>query len=100
MLEKSAYVPQPIDARNVELAPEILELAERLAENAHDVWAVGRLRDGWRYGPTRNDERKEHPDLVPYSELTESEKEYDRRTALETLKAIVALGFVITPPRK
>ncbi len=100
MLEKSAYAPQPIDARNVELAPEILELAERLAENAHDVWAVGRLRDGWRYGPTRNDERKEHPDLVPYSELTESEKEYDRRTALETLKAIVALGFVITPPRK
>ena len=100
MTEKKAYVPKPIDAQNVELAPEILELAERLAENAHDVWAVGRIRDGWRYGPTRNDERKEHPDLVAYSELSEEEKEYDRRTALETLKAIVALGFVVTPPKK
>lgn len=100
MTEKTSYVPQPIDARNVELAPEILELAERLAENAHDVWALGRVREGWRYGPTRNDERKEHPDLVPYSELSESEKEYDRKTALETLKAIVALGFVVTPPQE
>lgn len=100
MIEKSVYIPRPIDAQNIELAPEILELAERLAENAHDVWAAGRLRDGWRYGPTRNDERKEHPDLVPYAELSEAEKEYDRRTALETLKAIVALGFVVTPPRK
>ena len=100
MTEKSVYVPQPIDAQNVELAPEILALAERLAENTHDVWAVGRIRDGWRYGPTRNDERKEHPDLVPYAQLSETEKEYDRQTALQTLKAIVALGFVVTPPKK
>lgn len=100
MTEKSVYVPQPIDAQKVELAPEILALAERLAENAHDVWALGRLRDGWRYGPTRNDERKEHPDLVPYAELSETEKEYDRQTALQTLKAIVALGFIVSPPQK
>lgn len=100
MSEKSVYVPRPIETQNVELAPEILALAERLAENAHDVWALGRLRDGWRYGSTRNDDRKEHPDLVAYSELSEAEKEYDRRTALETLKAIVALGFDVTPPQK
>ncbi len=46
----------------------------------------------------RNDEAKKHPCLVPYAELPESEKEYDRRMAEETIKAIVTLGYRILPP--
>jgi ryanodine receptor 2 len=79
----------------VKLSDDIVELTELLAKNAHDIWARQRMADGWRYGPERNDARKEHPSLLPYEELTESEKVYDRNAALETLKAIIALGYRI-----
>lgn len=92
------YTPQPIDTKTVELSPELNELTERLAENVHDVWAQGRIKDGWSYGPIRNDANKTTPCLVPYNELPDSEKEYDRQTAQNTLKAILALGFQILPP--
>jgi ryanodine receptor 2 len=90
------YDPKPIDTSNIVLPDEVVEVAERLAENAHEIWAVQRMNDGWTYGSTRNDDRKEHPCLVPYNELPESEKEYDRQMASETLKAIIALGYRIT----
>ena len=92
------YTPRPIDTSNVELPPEVRELAERLAEHVHDLWALQRMADGWRYGPRRDDARKEHPGLVPYAELSEAEKEYDRITALKTLAAIIALGYRIEKP--
>lgn len=91
------YRPAPIDTSGIELSADVLELAERLAEHVHDVWASERLADGWRYGPRRDDAKKEHPSLVPYAELPESEKKYDRNTAIGTLKAIVALGYEIRP---
>ena len=87
------YKPNPIDTSDVVLSAELLELTEKIAENVHDVWAVGRLEQGWTYGKERNDELKTTPCLVPYSELPESEKEYDRNTALETLKLIIKLGY-------
>lgn len=89
------YQPEPIDTAGVELSPEITALLERLAEHNHDVWAKQRIADGWQHGPARNDERKEHPCLVPYEELPESEKEFDRQTAREVLKAVLALGWRI-----
>lgn len=89
------YIPKPIDASGIELSPEVLELTERLAENAHDIWARQRLADGWTYGEQRDDARKEHSCLVPYNELPEAEKEYDRSVAMATLKAIVAMGYTI-----
>ena len=92
------YDPVPIDTSEVVLPPALIEAAERLARNAHDVWARGRLAEGWRWGPVRNDEAREHPLLIPYEELPESEKEYDRRAAQQTLKAVVALGFRIVEP--
>ena len=87
------YEPAPIDTTHIHLTEDIRELTELLARNTHNVWARQRLSDGWRYGPERHDRRKEHPSLVPYEELSDGEKEYDRQTALETLKAIIALGF-------
>jgi hypothetical protein len=89
------YQPNPIDTSRVELSPEIQQLTELLARNAHDVWARRRLDEGWRLGPRRDDARKEHPCLVPYEQLPESEKEYDRKTAMESVRAIVALGYRI-----
>jgi hypothetical protein len=89
------YKPQTIDTSHVELSSNINELVERLAENNHDHWALKRLEEGWRYGPKRNDSAKEHPDLVPYAELPESEKDYDRKTVIEALKAIIANGYDI-----
>ncbi|GAH17655.1 unnamed protein product, partial [marine sediment metagenome] len=93
-----SYKPQPIDTSKVELSDNILELTELLAKNAHDNWAKQRLTEGWCYGPQRDDTRKEHPCLVEYDELPETEKEYDRKSALETLKAIMALGYKIKVP--
>lgn len=92
------YQPKPIDTSRVDLPQDLVELRERLAENNHDHWALQRMSDGWRWGPQRDDEARTHPDLVPYADLSDSEKEYDRRTAMETLKAIVALGYAIQRP--
>lgn len=89
------YEPKPIDTSDVILSDDLLELTEKIAENVHDVWAVGRIEQGWTYGPERNDELKTTPCLVPYSKLPDSEKDYDRNTALETLKLIIKLGYKI-----
>ncbi len=90
------YEPKPIDTNEVVLSDEIIQLGEVLAANTHDVWAKGRVEEGWRYGDVRDDAKKETPCLVPYDELPENEKEYDRRTAMETLKLIIKLGYSIT----
>lgn len=92
------YTPAPIDTAAVLLPPELHALTERLAENAHDLWAAQRLAQGWTHGPQRDDAKKLHPCLVPYADLPESEKEYDRTAALGTLKAILQLGYSIRPP--
>lgn len=89
------YTPKPIDTSAVKLSDELLELTERLAENVHETWAQGRIKEGWTYGKERNDALKQTPCLVPYDELPESEKEYDRNTAVSTVKVILAMGFKI-----
>lgn len=92
------YVPRPINTGDVALPPELAPLTERLAENAHDLWAAQRLAQGWTYGPQRDDTAQRHPCLVPYDQLPEGEKEYDRIAALGTLKAMLKLGYTIQPP--
>ena len=94
-MKTDRYDPQPIDTSDVIVSDEIAALSEKLAENTHDVWARGRLDEGWTYGKTLDRDKKTHPLLVPYGELTESEKDYDRRTSLETLKVVQKLGFSI-----
>ena len=90
-----SYNPKPIGTSHITLPLELQQLTERLAENAHDLWAKQRLADGWTFGPQRDDRSKRHPCLVAYSDLPESEKRYDREAAMGTLKAIVALGYRI-----
>ena len=94
------YKPLPIDTNDVILTDDIMELSELIAKNTHEVWSAGRILEGWTYGEERNDATKHHPCLVPYEELPESEKEYDRNTSLQTLKLIVKLGYRIVKDEK
>ena len=90
-----SYRPAPIETSSVPLPLGLEALTERLAENAHDIWAAQRLADGWTFGPKRDDAAKKHPCLIPYAELPDSEKAYDRQAAMGTLKAMLALGYRI-----
>ena len=89
------YEPQPVNLEHIQLTDDLTELREAIAENAHDVWAAARMKEGWSYGPARDDVHKKHPDLIPYSSLPDSEKEYDRRMAMDTIKLVRKLGFDI-----
>ena len=93
--DRFIYEPSPIDLDDVELSEDLSELQEAIAENAHEIWAKNRRDQGWSYGPERNDQKKETPDMIPYCNLPESEKLYDREMAMQTLKLVKKLGFEI-----
>lgn len=95
MEKQDKYTPKPIDTSDIQLPEELNELAEQLAKDVHDVWAQARMEQGWTYGEKRDDQLRKHPCLVPYEELPESEKLYDRNTSQQTLKLIIKLGFRI-----
>lgn len=90
------YTPSPLNTTDMPLPESLANLTESMARNVHEVWASGRLKEGWKYGPTRNDEMRTHPCLVSYEDLPDSEREYDRQTAIQTLKLIMKLGYKIT----
>lgn len=92
---KKNYIPQPMDTSDVRLPEELEELVEQIAKNVHEVWAQSRFEQGWVYGEERSDALKQHPCLIPYEDLSEEEKAYDRDTALGTLKLVSKLGFKI-----
>ncbi|MBO6075040.1 MAG: Ryanodine receptor Ryr [Paludibacteraceae bacterium] len=87
------YEPQPLNLDDMVLTEDLLELQEAIAENAHEVWAAARKAEGWTYGAVRNDALKQHPDMLPYSALPDSEKEYDRLMAFNTIKLVKKLGW-------
>lgn len=92
---KLDYIPEPMDLSSVDLPESLIQLSERIAENVHEVWAKARMDEGWTYGEKRDDIHKKHPCLVSYDELPEEEKEYDRNTAMNTIKMVKKLGFRI-----
>ena len=89
------YTPTPVDTTNIQLPEELMALAEAISKNVHEVWAQNRIMEGWTYGPVRDDQKRKTPCLVPYDQLPEEEKAYDRNTAFGTLKFIVSQGFEI-----
>lgn len=93
---RKSYVPQPVNTSDIHLPEELNGLVEQMAKNVHDVWALNRMEQGWTYGKERSDALKHHPCLIPYEELPEEEKMYDRESALGTLRLICKLGFKIT----
>lgn len=94
------YIPHPIDTGDVQLSDKLLALAETLAENTHENWSAERMQQGWSYGPQRNDALRQTPCLLPYDELPESEKVFDRNTAMETIRLLIKLGWTLTPPQE
>lgn len=96
MKKKDTYMPKVVDVTDIQLPEELMPLVEKMAKNVHDVWAESRIKEGWTYGPFRDDNAKTNPCLVPYEELPDNERAYDRNTALGTLKLIIKLGFSIS----
>ena len=94
------YKPKPIDTTSVQLSKDLKLLLERLARNTHENWASHRICEGWTYGPNRDDTKQTNPCLIPYKELPENEKVIDRTSSLETLKAILKLGYQIHSPKR
>lgn len=94
-MKRKEYIPQPIDTTGVELPAELMELADVIARNVHEVWAQARIREGWTYSNKRDDDKRQTPCLVDYDELSDEEKAYDLNTAFETLRLITKLGFKI-----
>lgn len=94
-MSKSIETPPPADSSGIQLPEALNPLVEAMAKNVHEVWIRERISQGWTYGEQRDDVQKHHPCLVSYEELPEKEKEYDRNTAVETLKFILNLGFKI-----
>ena len=87
------YNPQPL---NVDLSTVPEQLVEKVARNVHDQWACERVRQGWVWGVSRDDDKKEHPGIVPYDMLTDDEREVDRVTVRTVISSLLALGVKIS----
>ena len=84
------------ELKNVKLPENLDNLIEKVAREVHETWAANRIKEGWKYGPERNDIKKETPCLVPYDDLPEIEKEYDRNTARTVVAKILEEGYKIS----
>lgn len=92
-----SYEPDMRFAERAKLPEELQSVLELAAARVHDVWAAGKIEDGWQWGEKLDEERKHHPCLVPYEELTEHDREYDRRTAAATIQCLVEMGLINLP---
>lgn len=92
---RNGYVPKPIDLSDVQVPQELMALSEQLALNTHEVWSAQRMSEGWQWGETMDQDAKTHPDLVPYDELPEGEKVYDRNTSMNAIRFILRMGYRI-----
>ena len=90
------YHPCVISTDNIPLPDDLDELIHAMAERKHDIWALNRIHEGWTYGKERNNDLKIHPDLVPFGQLPESEKECDLVESIDTIKFIYSMGYTIT----
>ncbi len=90
------YKPNPEDTTNVKLPKEIEDLTEMIAKNTHENWAKGKMEEGWVLGDEIDETLLTHPCLVEYEELSEKDKEYDRVTAMESIKFLIKKGYKIT----
>lgn len=89
------YNPHPIETDTIFLSPELTVLTEDISESVHDLWGRKRLDEGWVWGTERDEKHLTNPRLVPYSELTELEKDDDRCLVLETIRLILSKGYSI-----
>ncbi len=92
------YQPKPERFEHIKMPEEVQNVLEAAARNIHEVWAENKLKEDWRYGEALDYEKKTHPSLIPYEQLPERQKLYDRETAMYTIKFLLNTGFQITLP--
>ncbi|XP_028834345.1 ryanodine receptor 3 isoform X8 [Denticeps clupeoides] len=92
-LSQASFIPTPVDTSQIVLPPHLEKVRDRLAENIHELWGVNKIELGWSYGKRiRDDSKRQHPCLVDFSKLPETERNYNLQMSTETLKTLLALG--------
>uniref|UniRef100_H3CF57 Ryanodine receptor 3 n=1 Tax=Tetraodon nigroviridis TaxID=99883 RepID=H3CF57_TETNG len=91
-LSQSSFIPTPVDTSQVVLPPHLDDVRNKLAENIHELWGMNKIELGWTYGKIRDDNKRQHPCLVDFSKLPETERNYNLQMSSETLKTLLALG--------
>uniref|UniRef100_A0A8C3IPA6 Ryanodine receptor 3 n=1 Tax=Chrysemys picta bellii TaxID=8478 RepID=A0A8C3IPA6_CHRPI len=91
-LSQASFIPCPIDTTQIVLPLHLEKIRDKLAENIHELWGMNKIELGWTYGKIRDDNKRQHPCLVEFSKLPETEKNYNLQMSTETLKTLLALG--------
>ncbi|XP_065491147.1 ryanodine receptor 3 isoform X3 [Caloenas nicobarica] len=94
----NGYKPAPLDLSEVKLLPSQEFLVDKLAENAHNVWAKDRIKQGWTYGIQQDLKNKRNPRLVPYVLLDERTKKSNRDSLREAVRTFAGYGYNVEPP--
>ncbi|XP_075893569.1 ryanodine receptor 3 isoform X4 [Nelusetta ayraudi] len=91
-LSQASYIPIPVDTSQVVLPPHLDNVRDKLAENIHELWGMNKIELGWTFGKIRDDNKRQHPCLVDFAKLPETERNYNLQMSSETLKTLLALG--------
>ncbi|XP_029705793.1 ryanodine receptor 3 isoform X10 [Takifugu rubripes] len=91
-LSQSSFIPTPVDTSQVVLPTHLDNVRDKLAENIHELWGMNKIELGWTYGKIRDDNKRQHPCLVDFVKLPETERNYNLQMSSETLKTLLALG--------
>ncbi|XP_064847730.1 ryanodine receptor 3-like [Oncorhynchus masou masou] len=95
-LSQASFIPTPVDTSQIVQPPHLDNVRDRLAENIHELWGMNKIELGWSYGKIRDDNKRQHPCLVDFTKLPETEKNYNLQMSSETLKTLLALGCHVT----
>jgi len=62
------------------------------ASSQHDAWSADKFKDGWKFGPVKDAEKKEHPCLVPFEQLplTQQAKDTLFKSVVSALSPLVS----------
>ncbi|XP_032040815.1 ryanodine receptor 2 isoform X12 [Aythya fuligula] len=94
----SGYKPAPMDLSFIKLTPSQEAVVDKLAENAHNVWARDRIRQGWTYGIQQDVKNRRNPRLVPYALLDDRTKKSNKDSLREAVRTLLGYGYNLEAP--
>uniref|UniRef100_F7EDI7 Ryanodine receptor 2 n=1 Tax=Callithrix jacchus TaxID=9483 RepID=F7EDI7_CALJA len=94
----SGYKPAPMDLSFIKLTPSQEAMVDKLAENAHNVWARDRIRQGWTYGIQQDVKNRRNPRLVPYTLLDDRTKKSNKDSLREAVRTLLGYGYNLEAP--
>ncbi|KAJ8269879.1 hypothetical protein GJAV_G00107820 [Gymnothorax javanicus] len=92
LMPQASFIPIPVETSQIVVPPHLEAVRDKLAENIHELWGKNKIELGWSYGKIRDDNKRQHPCLVDFSKLPETERNYNSQMSTETLKTLLALG--------